>query len=594
MEVYLYIAKDKYSKDYIKYNLLEDDNIEINEFNTIYIEIISDVKLDSENINFILGATTIGLEERFLFLNDKYYYQLKDEDINSILINSKTNKSFKEYHINGFVVKFSQLFLNELGYTKPIIKNGENIVELNNIYISSPKISDENFEIIIKYLMFNSYFDFNILYKNHLKTDYSDLQNSQLESLKLLYNKVKNITENIGNFKIESIRRHSKSYAVDTYTSQSTIDDTSFSWLMNNLDVLEKGNSDNPNALKIKSKNCNINSVLQEINVENFDSYENKVILGYAQLYVSLLVELKKDVNSSILRTRIGSFSSYLTNKFKEYICFYIEEIQSCFLFVVNFFKNELSVIEPIIEFPQKIDSFLTLPHYKNYFELILIYRDLFSKEFDSSFKSNLEIESFDKLFESYLLYVIKDTLSLSIGLDKKFDFQLNEDDNNKLSGKYTLEVESDLSIIIHYEDIPEEFIQYSSTVKKYDYNPDYIIEFKYKNYKEFIILDAKYKKYSSKYFKQDIESLTLKYLHKIGVNGANNKIIGLYILSINDVIKYNRLFKSEYDILTSSSPVLPCIGGVEISPVNLNIHQNILSKIILKHFSLFKKQNIN
>ena len=591
MEVFLYISQKKSSSDFLKYNLLIDKNIEVTEFNTIHVEIISLIELNPINVFFILGGTSIRLDERFVFRDNKYIYQLNEEDINKILVSSKTNKSFHQYNINGLNVYFTQLFLNELGYTKPIIKVDESIVELNNIYISSPKVSDENFEIIIKYLMFNSYFDSDILYKNHLKTDYSDFQNSQLESLKLLYNKVKVISDNIRDFKREPIFAYNKSYSIQPYTSQSSLDDVSFSWLMGNFDNLEKANFGNTDVIRIKSKECSLKSVMQEINFKDFESYENNIILGFTELYIALLTELKNNINKKNLRTRINSFSIYLTNKFNEYIIFYIDNLLDYFIHIRDFFINILLVKTPIIEFPVNCDSFVSLPHYKRFFELILIYNDLFSKNIDSKFKSNLEIESFDKLFESYILFLIKDTLSVAFNFNYQFVYKSNFENSkiNKLSGKYIITIENEIIITIHYEDLPEDFTQYASSSKMYNYNPDYVIEFEKDNYKEFIILDAKYKKYTKTYFKQDIENLTLKYLHKIGLNSQNMNVVGLYTVSINERMNYNRIFNSGFDILTSSSPTFPCIGGIEISPKDFNIENNIINKIIFKHLDFFK-----
>jgi hypothetical protein len=591
MEVFLYISQNKGSTDFHKYNLLIDKNIEISEFNTIYIEIISLVELNTLNIYFILGGTSIRLDERFTFRDKKYIYQLNEKDINNILVSFNTNKSSHQYNINGHNVYFTQLFLNELGYTKPIIKDDESVLELNNIFIKSPKVSDENFEIIIKYLMFNSYFDSDILYKNHLKSDYSDFQNSQLESLKLLYNKVKVVSDNIRDFKSESILAYSKSYSIQPYSNQSSLDDVSFSWLMGNLDNLEKANFGDADMIRIKSKECSLKSIMQEINFEDFKSYENNVILGFSELYISLLSELRTNIAKKNLRTRISSFSIYLTNKFNEYIIFYIDNLLNYFIHIRNFFTNILFVKTPIIEFPSNSDSFVSLPHYKKFFELILIYNDIFSKNIDSNFKSNLEIESFDKLFESYVLFLIKDTLSLAFSFNYKFVYEPKIENRkiNKLSGKYITTIENGIIITIHYEDLPEDFTQYTSTSKMYNYNPDYVIEFEKDNYKEFIILDAKYKKYTRKYFKQDIESLTLKYLHQIGLNSLNMNVVGLYTVSINERMNYNRVFNSSFDILTSNSPTFPCIGGIEISPKDFNIENNLIKKLILKHLDFFK-----
>lgn len=596
MEVNLYISENKFSNTFIKRplinnnNLEEEDNIIISELNMVYFEILSQKEIDISNAKFILGGTILNIEFTGYNNRDKYTYGIDQNDIDKILISSDENKSKNHIRINEQNVRFSQLFLNELGYVQPILRVSEDNYTLKNINIKSPKINDLNFEIIIKYLMFNNYFDNDILYKNNLKTDYSNFENSLLESLKYLHEKVEHIFDNLHFFKVMPVKKHHSNYKIAPYSSTSNIDDVSFSWLINNLDEINTISYNAGNTLKIKSKHCSINNILQVNNEVNFNSYENKIIFGYTSLYLFRLQELLVNFKKNKLRTRLSNFSEYLTIRFNEYLTFYIEEIIDYFFKIRNYFEAVLLVEEELKETPTSIVNFISLPHYKNCYELILLYNDFFSNDLVQNSKKSLEIESFDKLFESYILYLLRDTLSLNFNLASKIKFESNSEDNfsNKLSGTYTISTENSINIKIYYESLPSEFIQFSNS--RAPYNPDYVIEFSKDNYKEFIILDAKYKKYRNYYFKSDIEKLTLKYLHKIGVSHSKHKVVGLYILSINEINKFNGIFKNEFDILKSENPTIPSIGGVEIYPNDFDIKNNLLFDLINKHYLFFIK----
>ena len=590
MDAYIYIADfiaGRYQQTYTKYNLSEDQNIIFNELSMVHFEIVSKTLINIDEFKFVLGITSFNLSSTYFNSVDSYHYILEID--RTIFNDTKAT-----YNLKHQSTKFYQLFLNDLGFVKPQIIYEDSIYYFNQIQINSNKISDKNFDFIIKYLMLNNYFDEDILYKTSIPTDFADLKNSLLESLKLLHKKINKSSKNISVFQHNSLKKYKTNYNVLPYNPNSLIDDQSFDWLLSNLDVIQKNQGNRAFDLKINSIKCDITELNQQISSNSYNSYENRLILGYSKLYILKLIELRK--NSGIKtnpRTRyIGDFQAYLLLKYNEILDLYINEIVSYFNYTHNYFENVLKIKEPIYEFPKDLFSFSSLVHYYEWFELILLYNNLFSKEINNnnSLQSNLEIESFDKLFEIYIFYLLKDIISLNS--NNNYEFIPNGNVRNKLSGNYYFKQNSDqINVTLYYESLPEE-IQLITlfTTEDKKYNPDYVIEFEKNGYKDFLILDAKYKNYNSlERFKYDVKELTFKYLHGLGVVGSKSKISGLYIIYTNDKDHFKKVFRTKFDILTSSTPSTPSIAGVSINPTNFQIQDNFLLKIINKHLEIFK-----
>ncbi|SDS49276.1 nuclease domain-containing protein [Winogradskyella sediminis] len=591
MEVFIYIADfelGKSQKTFQKYNLSNEAEIILNELSMVYFAVISQEQIDVKNFKLVFGVTSFNLGSGFIDSDGLYHYSL-------IIDKDAFNLSKNLYNIQNYLVRFYQLFLNELGFVKPqIIYNG-NIRYLNQIKINSNKISENNFDLIVKSLMFNNYFDEEVLYKTSLPTDFSDFKNSFFESLKLLHGKIEKACKSILSFKHKSIRKYKTEHKVLSYSANSIIDDVSFDWLFQNLHVIENKRNFDSYDLKLQSKECKIKEMSQQVSNYSYNSYENRLILGYVKLYILKLNEHRKNLeNKKILRSRYsGGFQEHLILKYNEIIDLYLRETVSYFNYFHNYFENVLKVYDPLLGFPKDSFSFLSLPHYKNCFELILLYNNLFSKDIkNNSVKSYLEIESFDKLFEVYVFYLIKDIVGMKFS--NKYNFIYSGDNRNKLSGAYIFEkLTSGIGVTLYYENLPKEIeLLTLFTTEDKKYNPDYVIELSINGYKEFIILDAKYKNYNnSERYRGDIKELTFKYLHGLGVVNNSHKVSGLYILYISEKEKFKRVLRKKFDILESENPILPSIAGISIDPKSFNFSNNYIESIINKHIEILKNR---
>jgi hypothetical protein len=194
----------------------------------------------------------------------------------------------------------------------------------------------------------------------------------------------------------------------------------------------------------------------------------------------------------------------------------------------------------------------------------------------------NLEIESFDKLFEIYCFFLLKDVLLMRFRNSsfKKIPRQGDSSSSNSQLGVYELVgiTESDTVVRLYYECLSEEFIQFASVSNPY--LPDFVVEFVIYNRSYYLIFDAKFKRYNYISRDHDLENLTLKYLHKIGLNeNSESKILGLFSISLSTANQRRKLFLERYD-LRGSNPIFPQIGNIEIDPKSFDVVRNVFNEI--------------
>lgn len=587
MDLILHIVHYE-NDEVITHNLTnkQANNIEIKEYDFIYFELVSEVEYELEPINLVLGNTIINFNEDFDSLtsnNSKYIYSLKKDEINSILP-SNSYYSKKRYKTISGQHKFSRLFINELGNCQPHIIVKQDIFEFNSIYIKSPKIDDSNFKFIIEYLMFNNYFDEKIIYKNTLDSLNNNVNNSFLESLKKLLKFSELLLENIYLFKIDSIRSLDELSLVKDYTYDTKIDSNSISWLLDNLNELTpQNNFSSLNTIKIKNKLYDLKKINQPESFNSFSSYENKVINGFLELIINIVKNKQsKFKNKQVLRTRISSFKDYLENSLNDLIIIYLNKISGNFFRMADFFKTNLNITDKIYQFPSKTNGFLSKKHYKDFLDLMIFTKNIFSLETKNNYNYKLEIESFDKLYEVYCFYLIKDSLaSLFDNRYEERNFK-STDHHNKLCGKYTFS-RSNFEINLFYESLPEDFFQLTKTKKGYSLKPDFVVEVKNNEESYYLILDAKYKKYNNSKLNMDMENLSYKYLHKIGIpTYFKNKVLGLYTISINTKNNFRSIYLKDFDLF-GVSPIFPQLGSIEINPVQFDFKENSFHKILKK-----------
>lgn len=588
MDLILYI-KNNLTSDILRYNLSQKNEVLINELDYVLFEIISDSEIISE-CKFILGNTIINIDITPYKHNSLYYYYLDKDDLNSLLL-SENYFSKSYFNTDGLSQKFSKLFINELGNCTPQIKNENEIISYYPIKIKSPKIDDDNFSFIIRYLMFNSYFDENIIYKNTIDSNIEKLNTSFLEVLKELFKRSKEILDNVQQFQFDSIKNFELDYVVKEHNLNSSIDNNSLDWLLANIsDVEQVSHHDSNYSFKVNNKRFKTRKILEPTFKSNYNVYENRIILGFLSNLLKSIKDRANEFENQRLRTRdFSTFSEYLRSNLNKVIQFYLDSIAENFLSIKKFFENELGVKEMYFEFPLRTEGFLRKMHYRRFLDLMLFSKNLFSLK--ATFNSNLkvEIESFDKLYEVYCLYFIKDSISEHLNVQEKFIPQFNS--NNKLKGEYQF-VKNNISINLFYETLPENIHQLAKANSKYHENPDFIVCIKIANMSYYIILDAKYKVYNSPRFNKEISSLSHKYLHRIGSISKNDVVLGLYTISINKISSVTSIYKRAYD-LGSKDMRIPQIGKIQLNSKNIRKENNPILEILTEWISWAKYETL-
>jgi hypothetical protein len=493
----------------------------------------------------------------------------------------RTHITEKTFETKSGKRQFTKLFLNEVGNSRIYVDfEGQELI-LGNLKISSPKLTYDNYSLITEYLLFKGYFDSHFLYKVTLDTQQSDLHNSLLEALRKLLELLKFWRINLFKFKKYPINLLSSESSIQDYDDNKNITNESISWLIENADSLIPTTKSRA-EIELNSKHFQIEKILTTEYLYICDSYENRVIHGF----ISNLLKGVIDKESIFLktvhpRTRISDFRDFLIICFNNLLQKKFVEVKNEISSIQSFFIEELPVVSPIYEFPKKVDGFHSKKHYQEVLKLITFSKKIFALDFGAK-KLSLEIESFDKLFEVYCFYLISDIImeNFSVKEFKKTNFSADTT-NNKLAGQYSTEYTSNgIRFDLYYECKPTDIIQFSDS-GKFNYNPDFILSITHKELTYYIIFDAKYKNYNTKYLKTDLESLTLKYLHKIGVkNDTKNLVIGLFPISLGVQSKPHSIFTREFNFL-SRKPRIPQIGNIELDPKSIIPQKNSLLEII-------------
>jgi len=570
------------NSDVVNINLTtsNENTLKLNELDFIDLEIESREKLDLDKCIFSVGNTSFKIEESN-YLNGNHFYRLNLENLKQYLPGGKNEAHIsKGYHATQSGNRqFYRLFINEIGISNIQLLYNDIIYSLGKLSISSSKIVESDYEIITKYLIFNSYFDSNHFYKVAFEGNKNDIEVSLLESIKELNQYLQEWVKSVENFKIHPIFKVQDLDSIVKYESLTNIDDNSISWLIENLDELNFSNTFENNTLVLGITRFSIDKIRSTIPNKSFDTYENRIIHGFLDRLIYLLNEYSILLEQRSLRIRIDNFKQYLLECFNSIIQTYLLDAKNKTLYLKDFFIKNLPVIKKDYSFPSKTNSFITKPHYNLVLDLMVFTKNVFSKGLNDPTDFKIEIESFDKLFEVYVFYLIKDTLEFEF-CNSQFLFTPNTQlNNNKLAGKYSLQ-NQDYSLNIYYENLPSSFIQFT----KYNYNPDFVIEYIKNNKKQYLILDAKFKKYFDSRIEQiDLSDLSFKYLHKIGHMDESHKILGLFSISLSDINTVKSLFRNGYN-LESLEPTLPQIGSILIDPKKFNIKSSGLKKV----FSFF------
>ena len=590
MKVYLHVVSnsERIRNTYVL-NSGQDSRIEIEELDWVDFELELEDSIPSIELQLLIGSTPFLFDEA-VKVGDNYYYKVKIEHLRDKLPGHETHISKEFYSTNIGQRRFSRLFLNEIGLSKVYLQTDIDEYYIGGISISSKKVSKENYGFITEYLIYNGYFDSNNIYKVIIDGHQSNFKNSLIESLRKLLEYLERWNENLYKFKNDPIKSINLKSSLLSFNSNLNIEKESIDWLIENPDSFQEISVLKSDSIEINFKHYQIDEILVVENDQLFNSYENRIIHGFITNLLRVISDKEQQLSGkSVPRVRVTTFRDFLINCFNDLIQRYFDEAKRRLIKINSFYKKEVPVNTPLFEFPKKVDGFFSKSHYREILEVIKFSTKIFSINLGiNNFK--LEIESFDKLFEVYCFYLIKDILQLNFGkgVFEKVSLEY-KDFANKDAGRYDLNSTiGEYKFELYYEFMPKEVIQLTNSPTSY--KPDFILAIVFKNIKYYIILDAKFKNYNSYTLESDLSLLTLKYLHKIGLfEDSKNLIVGLFTMSLSFKNVRKSIFSKHYD-MKGNSPRAPQIGSIEIDPKSFDFKSNGIVEIAEYCFGLNKK----
>lgn len=454
-----------------------------------------------------------------------------------------------------FTKEKSRLFADYFGYLKINISNNE-----FNFEVRIQKLKVPELEEILLYLwnqdpiIFNNFFSKSTL-KSKLNNENQNLDYSS---------KFVNIFEDFyqffkNNYFIFKSLPHNvlRTKNVIKEYEFADISNNSIDWLINNLDELHIDYlyKNIENAIQINNNYGVVEKILTEEKVNNFNIYENQIILGSFEYIIIEIAKVKNVIKGYLSSKQYYEKDFYSINEFK-IIPFLklkddLEKIESKIRLLQRKYMDIFTKTKPNNSFPKLTPVFSNKKHYTKAYNKIRLIRDV---------KINLEgelnllnIKKVSTLYERFNLFILinsllgKDPSSLQKEKPKiedntfqEFYFQFN---NFKLSiyyDSYLGNVENKIGL---------------QRISKGYYKPDYIIKLETKSSIHFFILDSKYSSESTVRSSHLNETIK-KYILDIGISENPNlkieELILIYPGENEEIIFGDDIFKPKISILPS------------------------------------------
>lgn len=373
---------------------------------------------------------------------------------------------------------------------------------------------------------------------------------------------------------------------------------SNFDWLASHPDVLIPVQEQSFDSIYIASQSY----IPEELEIqqldEEYDVYENRIIVGYIDLvceYLSLFInKFGENTNTSEIDSYKRGRGLYLFEILKkEGLKFLatsvsrarrmLESLRELYNSYNSVFNVSYSLKNPPIFTPKVLSNL----YYRSIFECAASWHALGSPDWTMA-EPQAGIKSIDQVYEIYCLHRIRE------GIIEAGYSQIEPEDEQKEIMTFVNETHS---VELHYE----RFFFSSRYKKDADFHnienwygdgykliqrkgswrshrrPDFslLIADKSNNEnKQLVIFDAKYKDHHST-FANDLPDATLKYVHGIArPEGGPAPTVVLYLLCSGNESKDRsncqyHAAEVGFDIY-SRTPSLPCLGVVEVSPREL------------------------
>lgn len=335
------------------------------------------------------------------------------------------------------------------------------------------------------------------------------------------------------------------------------ISNNSIDWLINNLDELhiDYAFKNEPNSIQINNNYGIIDKILTEEKIQDFNIYENQIILGSFDFVLLEITKIKYVIKENLTTKQNYQKGFYSINEFK-IIPFLklkddLDKIESKLKALQrNYFKIFINA-KSKNSFPKLTPVFSTKRHYTEAYNKIKLIRDI-NINLDGELHL-LNIKKLSSLYERFNLFVLLNSI-----LEKN---PINiEQENIKIDSNTSQEFNfefKNLKISLYYDNYMSNLINHTGLqrISKGYYRPDYIIKLTTQKNTKFCILDSKYS-FEKTVKSEHLNNCIKKYILDIGITGfSSNKVEELILIypGENEVVFYgNDFFKPKISIMPS------------------------------------------
>lgn len=369
------------------------------------------------------------------------------------------------------------------------------------------------------------------------------------------------------------------------------VDESTVAWIAENPDILQETDDTNSAILKMDDSYYSAHLIQEQRIGTVLDVYENQVIHGFLAALIRVSTELIAgfEVPSNSRgndHQNIGytSFFSQISRFTKELNKKKISRLKTLRTRISNLQQSAQSLIPvtraisgtPVFT-PKARDSI----SYRRLFSKIIAWHNLGAPDWSAQEELH-SIQSIPKLFELYVLFLLKKQLS------DQYHVASNLAGNQ---GELSIHTYGDLTITLLYEpvawtpnhpqstndfltntegwNVSERFSisQRGSSSSRSNRRPDYVIKLEDSSgAKRYIILDAKYTT-QNKAFSHYLPSLTMKYIHGLhDHSNGENSTLGLIIVTPNDQADSIHFHHRDFTIY-GSRPALPALIVSSVDP---------------------------
>lgn len=481
--------------------------------------------------------------------------------------------------------------INELIQFQPIqvLAKTESIKNVENMFAYLSQIAPEEL-----YSVFSAT-------KSHGKIA-SEAQGSPLEFIERLKLSKALLLEILPSLTHNPITRLEPQHKFIYSTGDEELSDSSISWLMENLSVLEPDENPDQAHIYYDDQHYRATTMYVPVLIENTDIYENQVIHGFVELLIResqhLLnrYALKSTLSTTSTPTGYTSFFERI-NKFKSLLI-------STEINTITESIHSLRTIQVLLDKHIPVTKKITQrPIFTPKVKVNYIYRNIFieiikwieKKSIDwSAYDYLFSINSLPYLFETYCYFrVIKDVHYILTGNDNissKIQLEFYDEENNieikieKEPNYWTpYHSNSHLDRVINSEGYTvNEYNNYGIRSQKGAFSkrqPDIVIQIKKNDTVKLLVLDAKYTREKTA-FTRYLPDLTMKYVHGIHkyqqIEQTVNSLAILYPSEKSTFLSYHH---EEMQIF-GKYPVTPSLQAVGLI-LGENRYQDDLSRFL-------------